>query len=157
MAFFFFFFLDKQWCACAGDDKRVCPVTQGRIPQLHDCPKWRLSCQRFAGGSLFICIFSTDVKVQLCFPPWHLKTIVLKSNGCEDVSSSWRRELVLSPLWLTVASEVWLCCFASSDKSARFTSSPLTKIAPWKYCSPSAACSSLIKTPHCNEICLWKI
>jgi len=34
---FFFFFLN-QWCACAGDDKRVCPGTRGRIPQLHDCP-----------------------------------------------------------------------------------------------------------------------
>lgn len=36
--------------------------------------------------SIFICIFSTDVKVQLCFSQWYLKTIVLNSNSCEDVS-----------------------------------------------------------------------
>lgn len=36
--------------------------------------------------SIFICISSTDVKVQLCFCQWYLKTIVLNFNSCEDVS-----------------------------------------------------------------------
>lgn len=49
--------------------------------------QWLLSYLSVVCQLAYIYISSTDVKVQLCFSQWYLKTIVLNSNSCEDVSS----------------------------------------------------------------------
>lgn len=60
----------------------MCQVTQGITVQV--TTELSVSCLPV---SIFICVFSTDCKVQLCFSRWYQKIIVLNSNSCEDVSS----------------------------------------------------------------------
>ena len=65
----------------------MCQVKQNVFLKCMTVPvatELSVSCLRV---SIFICISSTDVKVQLCVFQWYLKTIVLNSNSCEDVSS----------------------------------------------------------------------
>lgn len=87
------------------------------------------------GRILFICLFPTDVKVQLCFPPWYLKTRILNTEMCLHCVKSGCRGLF--------GSSTWPCCQTSQDSSASVSSSPL-RGAP----SELMICRSLIKIPH---------
>ena len=60
----------------------------------HDCSgDYRVSVSCLP-VSIFICVFSTDVRYNCVFPRWYRKTAVLNSNSCEDVSSQLCEELV---------------------------------------------------------------
>lgn len=92
-----FVFVSETMVCMYGGDKFVCPMIRGHIPELHDWSQGSRVASRVPFVSfIFIRIFS-DVKVQLCFSPWYLKTRVLKANTCKDVSYL-RGEWVLASL-----------------------------------------------------------
>ena len=75
----------KKWkiveCMCWRQKIRVSGYTG------HDCSgDYRVSVSCLP-VSIFICVFSTDVRYNCVFPRWYRKTAVLNSNSCEDVSS----------------------------------------------------------------------
>ena len=65
--------------------------------------------------------FLKDVKVQLYFSKWYVKTIVLRSNSCKDITNYMKNLCVITSVNILMY-EICLCCLNSLDWSTTFTS-----------------------------------